>query len=481
VIAARLSGPADFAGWRREARRLALAGIKPEAVTWLTGQDEAGLFAAVVAMLPEGDGTLTLTVPRRFLELAESVICHRDSGRFALLHRLLLRLQREPRLLEDSVDRDVAQAAAMARSVRRDLHKMTAFVRFRAVAGAGEDGPFIAWFEPEHFILERAAAFFTARFAGMTWSIMTPQGSLHWDGKALQFGPAAHKAEAPDGDAMEAYWLTYYASIFNPARLKPKAMKSEMPVKYWRNLPEAELIVPLIASAARRAEDMVMRAPTQPPERHVRQLRHRPEAPADEPAIMSWQDAAAAAQRCRLCDLHCHATQTVFGEGPLDAPVLFVGEQPGDQEDLAGRPFVGPAGQMFDRAMREAGLDRDRAYVTNAVKHFKFQLRGKRRIHEKPNVGEIKACRFWLDLELRFVRPALVVALGATALRSLTGHAGSLASMRDHELALEDGTPLLATVHPSFLLRLRDEEARLREYARFVSDLKRVQQRMFRH
>jgi DNA polymerase len=165
----------------------------------------------------------------------------------------------------------------------------------------------------------------------------------------------------------------------------------------------------------------------------------------------------------------------------LDARVLFVGEQPGDQEDLAGRPFVGPAGQVFDRAMKEAGLDRARAYVTNAVKHFKFQLRGKRRIHEKPNVGEIKACRFWLDLELQFVKPRLVVALGASALRSLTGHAGSLASARDRELALEDGTPLLATVHPSFLLRLPDEEVRSREHARFVADLTRVQQRIFRH
>ncbi|MCR4524668.1 UdgX family uracil-DNA binding protein, partial [Bosea sp. 47.2.35] len=221
--------------------------------------------------------------------------------------------------------------------------------------------------------------------------------------------------------------------------------------------------------------------PTQPPERHVRQLRHRPEAPAKELPITSWQDAAAAAQRCRRCDLHCHATRTVFGEGPLDAPVVFVGEQPGDQEDLAGRPFVGPAGQVFDRAVQDAGLDRARAYVTNAVKHFKFKLRAKRRIHEKPNVGEIKACRFWLDLELQFVKPRLVVALGASALRSLTGHTGSLASARDRELILDSGTPLLTTVHPSYLLRLPDEETRSREYARFVADLAHVRQRLFRH
>lgn len=216
-----------------------------------------------------------------------------------------------------------------------------------------------------------------------------------------------------------------------------------------------------------------MRAPMQSPERHARQIRRQAQAPGEN-ATRSWQEAAKAARSCTRCDLHCHATQTVFGEGPLDAPVLFVGEQPGDQEDLAGRPFVGPAGRLFDRAMQAAGLDRRRAYVTNAVKHFKFQLRGKRRIHEKPNVGEIKACRFWLDLELQFVRPRLVVGLGATALRALIGHSASLASVREQRLALADGTPLLATVHPSFLLRLPDEEAKSREFVRFVADLKRA-------
>ncbi len=153
----------------------------------------------------------------------------------------------------------------------------------------------------------------------------------------------------------------------------------------------------------------------------------------------------------------------MFGEGPLTAPVMFVGEQPGDQEDLAGKPFVGPAGQVFDRVMGEAGLDRRRAYVTNAVKHFKFTLRGKRRIHERPNAGEISACRFWLGLEREFVKPRLVVALGATALHALTGHRGSLASMRERDLVLDDGTALLATVHPSYLLRLPDEDTRARD------------------
>lgn len=209
-------------------------------------------------------------------------------------------------------------------------------------------------------------------------------------------------------------------------------------------------------------------------ERRAVPARRQAQSDSESVAIQSWEDAAAAAQGCQRCDLWRDATQTVFGEGPRDAPVVFVGEQPGDQEDLAGRPFVGPAGRMFDRAMAEAGLDRSRAYVTNAVKHFKFQQRGKRRIHEKPNAGEVKACRFWLELELGFVRPQLVVALGATAFRALAGRAGSITAARGRELALPDGTPLLATVHPSYLLRVPDEEAKAREIRRFIADLKRV-------
>lgn len=474
-VLARLAQPADFEGWRQQARALALAGIAPGRIDWRIGDEPAGLFADVAMPVPDPNPGVELTVPRDFPELARLVVCHRDAGRFDLLYRLLLRLQSESALLRIVTDDDVHRAHAMAKSVRRDLHKMTAFVRFREVEGPDGGEAFVAWFEPEHHIVERVSRFFVERFAAMRWSILTPLRSLHWDGKTLHLGEGAGRSDAPDDDAMEAYWRTYYANIFNPARLKIKAMKAEMPEKYWRNLPEAELIAPLIASAGRRAEAMVVNQPTMPPERHLRQAqRQRNEALPGPIAGGSWQDAKAAAQDCARCGLCQHATQTVFGEGPLSAPVMFVGEQPGDQEDLAGKPFIGPAGQVFDRVMGEAGLDRSRAYVTNAVKHFKFTVKGKRRIHERPNAGEISACRFWLGLEREFVRPKLVVALGATALQALTGHKGSLASMRERDLVLEDGTALLATVHPSYLLRLPDEAARERETARFRADLGRV-------
>jgi DNA polymerase len=196
---------------------------------------------------------------------------------------------------------------------------------------------------------------------------------------------------------------------------------------------------------------------------------------AGDNAEKSWAAVRAEAMHCTRCDLYKKATQTVFGEGPLDARILFVGEQPGEQEDLAGAPFVGPAGQVFDRALAEAGVPRERTYVTNAVKHFKFERRGKRRIHEKPNGGEIAACRWWLQQELALIRPPLVVALGATAARSLFGKTVTISALRGRAHRLEDGAEAWVTVHPSFLLRVRDD--REAEYAKFVEDLRRIEAR----
>ena len=175
---------------------------------------------------------------------------------------------------------------------------------------------------------------------------------------------------------------------------------------------------------------------------------------------------------CRACPLWKNATQTVFGEGPQHAQVMLVGEQPGDKEDLAGKPFVGPAGQMLDRALDEAGIDRNKVYVTNAVKHFKFVPRGKIRLHQKPNTSEIKACRQWYERELASTKPALVVAMGATAAQSVFGKITPINKNRGRPIDLGDGIQALLTVHPSYLLRLPDADAKAREYQRFVDDLK---------
>jgi DNA polymerase len=191
----------------------------------------------------------------------------------------------------------------------------------------------------------------------------------------------------------------------------------------------------------------------------------------------AWAALRDEAMACTRCDLYRCGTQTVFGEGPLDARIFFVGEQPGDQEDLAGRPFVGPAGQLFDAALEKAGIDRSTTYVTNAVKHFKFVLRGKKRIHSKPDTAEIDACRWWQEQERAIIRPPLTVALGATAARSLTGKTLTISKAREEPLRLSDGSECWVTVHPSFLLRIPEEDRRREERARFVADLIRIRER----
>jgi uracil-DNA glycosylase family protein len=191
----------------------------------------------------------------------------------------------------------------------------------------------------------------------------------------------------------------------------------------------------------------------------------------------AWEALLGDARNCTRCDLYKYATQTVFGEGPLDAAIMFVGEQPGDQEDLAGRPFVGPAGQLFDAALEKAGIDRGQVYVTNAVKHFKFVLRGKRRIHDKPVTGEITACRWWLDQERELIRPPVTVALGATAARALIGKTVTISRAREAPVTLPDGGECWVTVHPSFLLRIPEEERRREERRLFLRDLRRIKAR----
>jgi DNA polymerase len=452
-----LSAEDDFDGWRDAARALAAEGVPAEQVVWQTGAGQPTLFgaAAVPPAAPQ------FAVPRAFVTLARTAICHSDPERFALLYALLLRLREEPKALDDAAHPLVRRVEALAKEVRRDIHKMHAFVRFREVEvevdGGGER--FVAWFEPDHHIVRAGTPFFARRFANMDWSILTPELSAHHDGGALSFGPGAARADAPGGDPVEEIWKTYYASTFNPARLKIGAMTKEMPRKYWKNMPETALVGELIAGAQAREARMVETS-REAIGGNVR---------------TAWESVRDEAMGCTRCPLYKCGTQTVFGEGPLDARIMFVGEQPGDQEDLAGRPFVGPAGQLFDRALGDAGVERSATYVTNAVKHFKFERRGKRRIHAKPDAGEIEACRWWIDQERSLLRPPITVALGATAARSLFGKAVTISRVRGEAHRLADGSEAWVTVHPSFLLRVQDN--REEEYARFVEDLRTIGER----
>ena len=468
---ARLGSEIDFDGWRAAARILRGEGVAPEAVVW-TVERELFEDVAFPSHKAEGRAASPFTVPAAFVDLAQTVILHRSPERLALLYRILHRLGRQPHLLDNPADADVAKARDMAKGVGRAIHKMHAFVRFRLVEDVTPE-TYVAWFEPAHRVTEAAAPFFARRFANMNWSILTPDACVHWDRSMLSLSPGADPADAPSRDAQEEMWRTYYASIFNPARLNPAMMKQEMPKRYWRNLPEAALIPDLIANAQNRTETMVAAQPHKPSNRVLKAaLRHARDGSFGESNLVNLEEVAAGIQVCRRCDLWRDATQAVPGLGPAKAALMIVGEQPGDQEDLQGVPFVGPAGQLLDRAMAEAGVPRDKVFVTNAVKHFKHEPRGKRRLHKTPDRGEVQACRWWLDAERRLVRPKVILALGATAATAVFGKAMPIGKSRGRRQALDGGSQGLVSWHPSFMLRIPDHEARDRAYAELVEDLK---------
>lgn len=459
--------PDDFAFWREKARQLVQCAIPPEQVSWTEPGSSGDLFAGEGTQLPVPPlDAPQIRASKRFLGLAKNAVLHSDPERFALLYALLWRLQRHPRIMEDTTDPQVRRVQELDKSVRRDSHKMHAFVRFRRVERDNGTDHYVAWFEPDHHIVRANAGFFQRRFANMCWSILTPKGCIHWDGAVMRESPPAQRSDAPGGDPAEELWRTYYASIFNPARLKVGAMLSEMPKKYWKNLPEASLIPELIAGAQSREAQMVSAG--------AQGFTERPD---------TLDGVNAAIQQCRQCPIGCAATQAVMGEGTVaqrhdvTPKLMILGEQPGDQEDLAGRPFIGPAGQLLDRFLSQAGIERSAAYVTNAVKHFKYVQRGKRRIHQSPTAKEVDTCRWWLEAERALVQPRVILALGASAARAILGKTVSVGQVRGRAIALEDGSELWVTVHPSYLLRL-DGDAQAEQERLFAADLAAVRARL---
>ena len=486
MISVGLASPTDVAGWRTAARRLRLAGVTPQGVQWRVGVAVDVLFAGdPVPDPPPGAG---FTAPKELLALAGDALLNRAEDRWDLMYRILWRLRDEPNLLKILTDPDVDKAQGYLKAVRQAEHKMHAYVRFRRVdrpinEGASRHAPvvydpkteeYLAWFEPPHYVLEKACPFFVRRLANAPFGILTPYASAWWDTKVMRYGAGGDGSEIPNEDAVEADWKIYFANVFNPARVNPKVMVQHMARHYWRNLPEAALIPEMIETAGARAAAMVAANPTQPSDRALKiAARRERDAPVDSSLTAdTLNDVAASVQICRRCELWRDATQGVPGEGALNAALMFVGEQPGDMEDLSGRPFVGPAGELFNRALAEAGIARETTYVTNAVKHFKHELRGKRRIHKTPAAGEVKACRWWLANEERLVKPKVIVALGSTAAGSVFGRAVSVLKERGKVEALDSGARAMATVHPSYLLRVPDEAARKQGFADLVRDLK---------
>lgn len=509
----------NFDAWRAHARTALHAGFLPEEIDFEDASFPTPLSLALESdELPTGTPLPHPHVSRAFLEAAKFAAANRAPERWNLLYRVLFRLQREADLLQLETDDDIARLNRLEAQVRRDLHKMHAFVRFRKVLQAGDPavrpvvvdepvlvttsaypnpgahhllletptpfGPikselesceqprspasavpdercehFIAWYQPDHRILPLAAPFFAERFAIMRWTILTPDASVSWDPalKRLQFSPGVPRESAPAEDELEVLWRSYYASIYNPARLNPVAMKNEMPVRYWKNLPEIDALPNLITQSKARVNEM------------VKQQQAQPSAGPFVPGNHTLSAIQQALPGCKGCDLYCHATQVVPGRGPEAASLMLVGEQPGDQEDRQGEPFVGPAGGVLDRILDDLRIPRSAIYVTNAVKHFKFVQRGKLRLHQNPRISEIMACRPWLLAEIDAIKPKLVLCLGASASKSLLG--GTFALMRDHGRIIN--TPfadkVMATIHPSAVLHARDDESR-QKLGQFLAD-----------
>jgi DNA polymerase len=432
----------DFASWRERARELLRAGMRPEDASW-SDERTPSLFTHAPSTVPAD--TAHLKLPRELLRLLEDLAQYRDAGRWELMYRLTWRVMHESRsLLQNDADVDVATARRWSKAIHRDVHKMHAFVRFHEARAEDGVARYVAWFEPKHEILRSTAPFFERRFPNMQWMIATPDGAALWDGTRTRFIDSPRRASLPNDDSTHVLWRTYYRNICNGARINPQVMQREMPQRYWKHLPEASEIHRFLHEGRsvhhQTLHSSVATENRRMPQAVVRSLAHVA-LPAESPLS------------CRRCDLWQRATQPVLGDGPEGATIMLVGEQPGDEEDLHGRPFVGPAGGVLDQALLRAGVQREAVFITNAVKHFKWEPRGKRRLHRRPDQHEVRACSEWLEREIAAVSPRVLVALGSTAIRALTGQALRVDDARSMALRHPGGATIVCTYHPSAILR----------------------------
>ena len=468
---------ASFAEWREAARDLLVHAVPPELVTW--SQPGAGdLFSSAPAPMPDTatqhpsislDQTRPAPhVPRSLMDMLQTAACCRMPDRWAFLYRVIWRWTQGEHDVQSAADADGGRLHSMVKAVHREEHDMHAYIRFRERPEAAGPPRFVAWFEPRHDVLPQVAEHFVSRMGKVSWMIATPDASVLWDGATLHnTGPLMSSAADLD-DAGEALWLTYYRSIFNPARLNTQVMQSHIPARFWKNLPEGAIVPNMITDAALGA-----RRTGQAQAVGRKSGATIPIAPAD---AQPERQQPSKLDECRRCELWQYATQAVPGEGPKHSPIMLVGEQPGDQEDLAGHAFVGPAGKLLDKVFDAAGVERRGLYLTNAVKHFKWEPRGKRRLHKTPAQREVEACHYWLDKELAAVKPKVIVALGSTALKSVLG-TGSV-TLKDTlgKPIRHDGRWVVTVYHPSYILRVPDENAKQQAFKVMVDGLKLAQE-----
>ena len=469
VYEAVLESETDFAGWRASVRDAIAADIAPANLYWkIAGRNET-LDLEERSALSRALVEPRIAINKSFLSQLKTALLHNDRGRFDLAYKLVYRSQFEKNCYLNPADGDVKRLRELASAVRRDIHKMHAFVRFRKTGVKDGREQFVAWFEPEHHITSAVAPFFRNRFTGMDWLIVTPEMSISWDGENITYGPGGDKKDAPSEDAVVEEWQTYYANIFNPARLKLDAMRSEMPLKYWKNLPEARIIPSLVKASGKRTNDMITR--------RRGGLSFKPDSPesgALNPRTLDELYRMLAAQND--WPIENFSSKLIKGEGPSNAAIMFIGEQPGDTEDQSDRLFVGPAGQVLNAAMAKAGIDRQTVFLTNAVKRFKYVTRGKQRIHQTPTASDIKYYRWWVEQELQLVQPKLVVAMGATAAASILGKRVNISRYRGTVMPIRGNQKLLVTAHPSYVLRIPDDAGRKVEFGKLLRDLELANQ-----
>lgn len=452
-----------FESWRGKARELLQGGVRPDEILWKSKDDHQMGFEQ--DFQPSKTSYRALNVSYAFIEKASFVACARVEHRWSLLYRLLFRLVHEnSRLLENAIDPDVAEFLLLEKSVRRDIHKMHAFVRFKKRV-VNDEEIYVAWHQPEHIIVRKTASFFMKRFGDKKWSIFTPDESAHWDMKVISYSEGVlqndFEHQGRGRDPFDEVWKSYYKSIFNPARIKIKAMKAEFPEKYWASLPEAEIIRELVRDAPSRLQEMAKN----------QNLR------AEPPSNASLSEVKSAASVCNACPLAGHATQTVFGEGPKSARMMIVGEQPGDEEDTSGQPFVGPSGHLLNEVLSQLGMKREEIYITNAVKHFKYEQNGKLRLHKTASGREMHACKPWLEKEIELVKPEIILVLGRTAATSVLGRLTNISKERGQIMENFASAPkIVVSWHPSAILRSANEGEQQEKLNQFVADLRLAQE-----
>jgi probable DNA metabolism protein len=461
----------SFAEWRTAARDLARHEIAPEFVEWVSEAEDGDLFSGFGAPLDTVPSTpppgVELRLPRQLMDMLEDAACFSALDRWSFLYKVIWRWHLGERDVMSPADVDGGRLYSMVKAVHREQHDMHAYVRFRE--RKEEDGAprFVAWFEPTHDVLPQVARHFARRMGSITWLIATPREAILWDGEQLIEAPSLLRSAADIEDAGEALWLTYYRSIFNPARVNGDLLRSHIPSRFWKNLPEGA-IVPAMVTAANNGERRTGQTVT---------VGHRSGAttiPITPERAQPQREVPTTLDECRRCELWQNATQAVAGVGPQQARIMLVGEQPGDQEDLQGLPFVGPAGAVLQRAMAEAGVARDSIYLTNAVKHFKWEPRGKRRLHKTPAQREVAACHHWLEEELQRVQPEVVVALGSTALKSVLQDGAITMKTTMDAPVQHDGRWVVTVYHPSYVLRAPDEATRQQAYGTIVDGLRQA-------